>query len=177
MALHSRAPPVGQSKPRSTPDVLRALEAPAHDERRAALRADGRRGLRVTPVTPQSSFMILAPVIPQREAELRRLLASMNDGPGRLKPDNGLIPFQQFDTLHVARLLIVDDKTREDVRLYGIAPRTYPLYLTLLGDVDGDPDDFLRELARRAPAGLRTIFSHCEGFHLADRPRRLDENP
>ena len=108
--------------------------------------------------------MILAAVSPQREAGLRVLLASMNDGPGRLKPDNGLIPFQQFDTLHVARLLIVDDKTREDVRLYGIAPRTYPLYLTLLGDVDGDPDDFLRELARRAPAGLRTIFSHCEGF-------------
>src|SRR5712691_789136 len=108
--------------------------------------------------------MILAPVSPQREAGLRVLLASMNDGPGRLKPDNGLIPFQQFDTLHVARLLIVDDKTREDVRLYGIAPRTYPLYLTLLGDVDGDADAFLRELARRAPDGLRTIFSLCEGF-------------
>ncbi len=108
--------------------------------------------------------MILAPVRPQREAELRVLLASMNDGPGRLKPDNGLIPFQQLDTLHVARLLIVDDKTLDDVRLYGIARRTYPLSLTLLGDVDGDADAFLRELARRAPEGLRTIFSHCEGF-------------
>jgi hypothetical protein len=115
-------------------------------------------------VTPQSSFMIVAPVNPQRVAELRRLLASMNDGPGRLKPDNGLIPFRQFDTLHVARLLIVDDKTREDVRLYGILPRTYPLYLTLLGDVDGDADAFLEDLARRAPEGLRTIFSHCYGF-------------
>jgi hypothetical protein len=108
--------------------------------------------------------MILAPVTPARESALRALLASMNDGPGRLKPDNGLIPFDQIDTVHVARLLIVDDKTREDVRLYGLSPRTYPLYLTLLGDVDGDTDDFLRELARRAPEGLRTIFSHCEGF-------------
>ena len=115
-------------------------------------------------MTPQSSFMILAPVRPQREAELRRLLASMNDAPGRLKPNNALVPFQQFDTLHVARLLIVDDKTLDDVRLYGIPRRTYPLCLTLLGDVDGDPDAFLGELARRAPEGLRAIFSHCEGF-------------
>ena len=44
--------------------------------------------------------MILAPIIPEREAELRRLLASMNDAPGRLKPDNALVPFRQFDTLH-----------------------------------------------------------------------------
>jgi hypothetical protein len=115
-------------------------------------------------MTPQSSFMIVAPVGPQREAELRRVLASMNGAPGRVKPNNALIPFQQFDTLHVARLLIVDDKTLDDVRVYGIPRRTYPLSLTFLGDVDGDGDAFLGELARRAPEGLRAIFSHCEGF-------------
>ncbi len=37
-------------------------------------------------MTPQSSFMVLAPIDPLREAELRRLLDSMNDAPGRLKP-------------------------------------------------------------------------------------------
>ena len=37
-------------------------------------------------MTPQSSFMVLAPIDPRREAELRRLLASMNDAPGRVKP-------------------------------------------------------------------------------------------
>ena len=60
--------------------------------------------------------MVLAAVHPTREAELRRLLASMNDAPGRVKPDNALIPFQQFDSLHVVRLLIVDDRTVDDVR-------------------------------------------------------------
>ena len=115
-------------------------------------------------MTPQSSFMILAPVSPERAGELRRLLASMNDAPGRLNPDNPLVPFSQFGTVHVARLLLVDDKTLEDIRAHGIPPRTYPLSLAFLGDVDGDADAFLEELARRAREGLRAIFSCCEGF-------------
>jgi hypothetical protein len=108
--------------------------------------------------------MIVAPVRPGQEAELRRLLASMNEGPGRLDQKNALIPFHQFDTLHVARLLLVDDKTLDDIRVYDVASRTYPLALTLLGDVDGDADRFLEELAQRAPQGLKAIFAHCEGF-------------
>ena len=108
--------------------------------------------------------MIVAPVVAGQEAGLRHLLASMNHGPGRLDPKNALIPFDQFDTLHVARLLLVDDKTVDDVRVYDIVPRTYPLALALLGDVDGDADEFLNELATRAAQGLRAIFSHCEGF-------------
>ena len=115
-------------------------------------------------MTPQSSFMILAPIAPAREAELRRLLADMNDAPGRVNASNSLIPFGQFGTLHVARLLILDDKTLDDGRVYGLPRRTYPLYLAFLGDVDGDADGFLEELARRAPAGLRTLFAYCEGF-------------
>lgn len=115
-------------------------------------------------MTPQSSFQILAPIKPERETELRQLLASMNSEPGRLDLHNALIPFAQFETLHVARLLIVDDKTVGDVRIYAVPPRSYPLTLTLLGDVDGDVDSFLGEIARRAPEGLRAIFSHCEGF-------------
>jgi hypothetical protein len=115
-------------------------------------------------MTPQSSFMILAAVTPDREAELRSLLDSMNDAPGRTNPDNELLPFRQFDTLHFMRLLIVDDKTVDDVRLYGMVPRTYPLYLALAGDIDGDVDGFLAEMAARVPAGLRTIFSCCDGF-------------
>lgn len=115
-------------------------------------------------MTPQAHFMILAPIVPAREAELRRLLASMNEAPGRVNANNALIPFAQFDTLHFARLLILDDKTIEDVRVYGLPVRTYPLYLAFLGDVDGEEDAFLNELARRAPDGLRAIFSCCHGF-------------
>ena len=115
-------------------------------------------------MTPQASFMILAAIDPKREAQLRQLLASMNHAPGRVNPNNSLIPFEQFDTLHFARLLIVDDKTTDDIRVYGVTPSTYPLYLTFLGDIDGDRDTFLEKLARLAPNGLRSIFSCCEGF-------------
>ncbi len=115
-------------------------------------------------MTPQSNFMVLAPVDLKREAELRRLLASMNEAPGRVNANNVLIPFGQFDTLHFARLLILDDQTGEDVRVHGLSPRTYPLYLAFLGDMDGDGDAFLNELARRAPDGLRALFSCCQGF-------------
>ena len=116
-------------------------------------------------MTPQSSFMVLAPIVPARERELRALLDSMNEAPGRVKANNALIPFEQFDRLHFGRLLVLNDQTTGDVEVYGLAPQTYPLYLAFLGDVDGDADTFLEELARRAPAGLRTIFSCCEMFN------------
>ena len=80
--------------------------------------------------------MILTPIGPGREATLRQLLAFMNDAPGRVNPNNTLFPFAQFDTLHFARFVILDDKTLEDIRVHSIAPRTYPLYLAFLGDVD-----------------------------------------
>jgi hypothetical protein len=115
-------------------------------------------------MTPQSSFMIVAAITPGREAELRHLLASMNDAPGRTNPDNAVIPFRQFKTLHFMRLLIVEDKTVDDVKVYGMEPRTYPLYLSLAGDIDGEVDPFLAEMATRAPNGLRAIFSCCHGF-------------
>jgi hypothetical protein len=115
-------------------------------------------------MTPQSSFMVLAPIDPAREAELRQLLGSMNTAPGRVNANNTLIPFAQFDTLHFARLLILDDQTIGDVRFHGLPVQTYPLYLAFLGDVDGDEDAFLQDVARRATNGLRSIFSCCQGF-------------
>ena len=114
-------------------------------------------------MTPQSSFFVLAPVTPQREAELRGLLAAMNDGPGRLRAD-GAIPFSQLEKLHYARLLIVDDKTVGDNQVYGVPPPVYPLYLVFLGDVDGDGDAFLADAASQAAAGLSAVFSCCDGF-------------
>ena len=115
-------------------------------------------------MTPQSTFMVVAPIDLGREAELRRLLASMNDAPGRTNAGNALIPFGEFDTLHFARFVILDDKTHEDVSVYGMPVRTYPLYLVFLGDIDGDVNAFLGKLVKRAGKGLRTIFSCCEGF-------------
>jgi hypothetical protein len=115
-------------------------------------------------MTPQSSFMILAAIDPAREVELRRLLSSMNTAPGRVNPNNAVIPFAQFDTLHFSRLLILDDQTTGDVRFHGLPVQTYPLYLAFLGDIDGDEDAFLQDLARRATDGLRALFSCCQGF-------------
>jgi hypothetical protein len=115
-------------------------------------------------MTPQSNFMVLAPINPERETELRQLLDSMNRGPGCVDPNNELVPFAEFDTLHFARFVILDDKTTEDVRVYGLAPRSYPLYLAFLGDVDGDAHAFLGKLIKRAGKGLGRILSCCEGF-------------
>jgi len=116
-------------------------------------------------MTPQSNFMIVAPIDRPRETELRALLDSMNEGPGLVKADNALVPFAQFDTLHFARFVILDDKdTRGDVRAHGLPIRDLPAYLAFLGDIDGDRDAFFDALAQRAGTGLRTIFSCCEGF-------------
>ena len=122
------------------------------------------RCLSKAPMTPQSNFMVLAPIIPEREAELRQLLDSMNRGPGQIDPNNALLPFAEFDTLHFARFVVLDDKTTEDVRVYGLTPRTYPLYLAFLGDVDGNANAFLGKLIKRAGKGLGKIFSCCQGF-------------
>ena len=110
-------------------------------------------------MTPQGTFMILAPIVLSRAAELRGLLNSMNEAPGSVNPNNPLVPFAQFDTLHFARFVILDDKTVGDLRIYGLPVRTHPLYLALLGDIDGEEEAFLNELVRRASVGLRVIFS------------------
>src|ERR1051326_6165808 len=115
-------------------------------------------------MTPQSNFMVLAPIAPAREAELRALLDSMNDAPGRVNPNNSLIPFAQFDRLHFCRFVILNDQTTGDVKVYGMEPQSYPLYLAFLGDIDGDARSFLEQLADRVPEGLRALFACCSDF-------------
>ena len=58
-------------------------------------------------MTPQSSFMVVAPVTAGREAELRTLLASMNRRPGVVEPQNALVPFGRLDRLHFSRFTIL----------------------------------------------------------------------
>jgi len=116
------------------------------------------------PMTPQAHFMIVAPVEPSREDGLRELLASMNHRPGVVNPQNCLIPFGEFEPLHFARLVLLDDQTLDDITLHGLPRRDFPRSLAFLGDIDGPADDFLADLAARARGGLRRIFSHCRGF-------------
>lgn len=115
----------------------------------------------------QSNFMIAAPINPGREAELRALLLSMNKLPGFADPHNVLVPFAEFDTIHFARFVILKDETVDDLaEFYGPAGAfpDAPVYLAFLGDCDGPAEALLRNLANRAEAGLRKIFSYCEGF-------------
>jgi len=114
---------------------------------------------------PQSTFMITAPIASNREAGLRQLLASMNQAPGMADPRNTLVPFYQFGRLHVARFVIIEANTNDDLRAYGIEPAHWQPMLGFIGDIDGRSDIFLAELAVRAGAGLRQIFSHCQGFN------------
>jgi len=115
-------------------------------------------------MTPQSNFMILAVVTPSRGAELRSLLAEMNKEPGVLSPGNALVPFEQFDRVHFARFIILEDQTLDDIRGYGLPRVDLPTYLAFLGDLDGSVEDFFIELVRRAGDGLRRIFMHCDSF-------------
>ena len=113
--------------------------------------------------------MVLAAITQERELRLRELLDSMNDAPGRVNPNNSLIPFAEFSMIHVARWLVLKDNSLDDVKAYGLPRRDYPLYLAFLGNIDGERDAFYEELARRAADGLRALFSCCEGFTAETR--------
>src|SRR6516162_2020757 len=114
---------------------------------------------------PQSSFMILAPLDRSRIGAMRQLLATMNSEPGVANPDNAMVPFSRFESLHFARLLVLDDLTTRDIEaLYGIRRPEPPVYFAFLGDFDGSYQDFLGLLVKHAEPGLRRIFSLCDGF-------------
>lgn len=116
-------------------------------------------------MTPQSSVLVMAPVILEREAELRDLLASMNGAAGQAHPVNALVPFGQLPQLHVARFVILNDQTLGDIHsAYGLPRIDYPLSLAFVADFDGTADDFRADLVKHAAPGLRRIFSCCQGF-------------
>jgi len=115
-------------------------------------------------MTPQSPFLVIAPVAAGREAGLRALLDGMSSAPGVADPDNPVLPFGRFERLHFARLIVLDETAMADLSLYGVSPPRLGLRLMLLGDCDGPARAQLDELAARAEDGLRRLFGHCEGF-------------
>jgi len=108
--------------------------------------------------------MVVAPLAPGRETDLRALLETMNVLPGTADPGNAVVPFGEFDRLHFARLVLLDDATLADLEVHGLPRRRVPTYLAFIGDCDGPSRELLADLSDRAGAGLRRIFSHCEGF-------------
>ncbi|HTT64272.1 MAG TPA: hypothetical protein VMG35_20615 [Bryobacteraceae bacterium] len=113
--------------------------------------------------------MVLATLGRSRIAAMRELLATMNFEPGVVNPDNELVPFRQFASLHFARFLVLDDQTTGDLEaLYGIRRPDPPVYFAFLGDFDGSYDALIHLLVQHAGPGLRRIFSLCDGFSPDD---------
>ncbi len=110
--------------------------------------------------------MVCAEIRRDQIENLRSLLASMNLSSGLADPSNLLVPFASFSSLHMARFVIIDFKTEEDITAHGIPPQPWPATLIFLGDFDGPFELFLAELAARAEPGLNKIFSYCVGFNL-----------
>ena len=116
-------------------------------------------------MTPQSNFMVAAPIVPDREDALRALLATMNLSAGVVDPNNALVPFARFERLHVARFVILHDQTLDDLAQYGETFPDAPVWLVFLGDCDGTSEAMLAEFAALAGAGLARIFAHCVDFN------------
>ncbi len=108
--------------------------------------------------------MVVAPIAAGNEPGLRALLDTMNAQPGMANPGNALLPFGEFDRLHFARFVILEDATLDDIAAHGLPVPSFPKHLVLMADCDGPSSDLLAELSRRAGAGLRKIFAHCEDF-------------
>jgi hypothetical protein len=94
-------------------------------------------------MTPQSTFLILATVRDGQLDNLRALLASMNKTVGHADPENHLVPFGRFDRLHVARFVILEATTADDIKDFGVTPYEWRPSMAFLGDCDGDRVSFL----------------------------------
>lgn len=120
-------------------------------------------------MTPQSTFMIAAPIRPGQVAAVRALLATMTTRPGMADPRNALVPFERFANLHVARLVVIEDPTLPDLitaegAVLAHAITDAPVYLMFLGDCDGPREAMFSALIATCEPALRQIFAHCVGF-------------
>ena len=113
---------------------------------------------------PQSPFLVVAAVRDGQIDALRTFLRSMNTTVGHADPENSLVPFGRFDRLHIARFVILELHTIDEIKEFGVTPHPWRPSLAFLGDCDGDSDTFLAELTSFAGPGLKKIFSFCEGF-------------
>ncbi|MGH8796735.1 MAG: hypothetical protein ACREXI_06740, partial [Caldimonas sp.] len=115
-------------------------------------------------MTPQDHFMVVAPVAAGKEAGLRALLGSMNAEPGMADPRNAVVPFALFESLHFARLVLLDDALQADLKAHGVQASRLPTCLAFLADCDGPASKVLADLAERAGPGLARVFAHCDDF-------------
>ncbi|HTE14659.1 MAG TPA: hypothetical protein VK642_06245 [Burkholderiales bacterium] len=108
--------------------------------------------------------MVVASIAAGREADLRALLETMNANAGMANPGNAVLPFGEFDRVHYARLVILEDETMGDIAAQGLPVCNYPKHLVFMCDCDGPSHELLADMVQRAGRGLCKIFAHCEGF-------------
>jgi len=120
-------------------------------------------------MTPQDHLIIVAAVAEERVADLRGLLATMTlpGFPGTADPANAILPFGRFETIHFARLVVLEDHSLSDRGVCPQLPRTEPTCLCLLIDCDGDATALMKRIARECPE-LRQPFAFCADFGAAD---------
>ena len=97
---------------------------------------------------------------------------------GFADPDNPLVPFGDFKTIHFARFVVLADNTLEDRAAYSQPAHdeptsegptrkepscSWPTYLCFMVDCDGDADELLTHMVQEAN-GLRELFGHCEDY-------------
>ena len=104
-------------------------------------------------MTPQSTFLVVAPIADGQRAELRAL-PGHHDHRGRAWP----IPrtARSVRPLRPAALRALRDPrpdTLDDIGVYGGEPQPWTVSLAFLGDCDGDADSFVDELVARASRG------------------------
>ena len=123
-------------------------------------------------MTPQSNFMIVAPIKEGRANDVRALLNTLNldAAPGMADPDGERFPFRQFETIHFARFVVIEDRTLIDFlalksQMADPIP-SYDVALVFMGDCDGPAEDTLQAMVAHAAAArtLREIFAHCKEF-------------
>ena len=116
-------------------------------------------------MTPQDHLIVVSAVAADRVADLRAFLATLTlpGLPGAADPANPILPFGRFNSIHFARLIVLEDNTLGDRAVYLNLPKSEPVYLGLMIDCDGDADELLRRIAKDCP-GLRRAFEFCVDF-------------
>ena len=126
-------------------------------------------------MTPQSSFMVLAPVIDGKRAELRALLASMNQRAGRGRPREraGAVRPLRAPARRALRRARGADRGRHRGLRHGARAVAAFARLPRRHRRPGRQLSCTTSSARAEP-GLRRIFAHCQDFSAERRPARLD---
>ncbi|MEM8646396.1 MAG: hypothetical protein AAGF86_08615 [Pseudomonadota bacterium] len=116
--------------------------------------------------------MIYVPIKEGHVDQVRALLNTLNlaAAPGMANADGERFPFRQFETIHFARFVVIEDRTLIDFlalksQMADPIP-SYDVALVFMGDCDGTAEETLKAIAASSGAAklLRELFAHCKDF-------------